>query len=387
MSKKDLQNELRNLEKLAKEKKTKLEGSNARLEKLSGVWAKRHEKREITPLVDSLKSIENNRAKIKDQLKKKREEGAGAKHDAKRLPGTCLLSTLENQKLAFAGKYGVTTKTLQEMKKRKKGIPEELFLLEVAVNILPGKKRKKRYVAIEMIVAAIMKAKSKNVEFVIQQGEISTLQMEWGDNTIDIYKIRNDLDWCSQFHPDKDMRDAFMQQLDIVKKEIIRLAVAHKLMHYCTRAGCKYASEPFKYITIHRGQRPEMLHCPERKCRTNGAHTHWCVICRKPHHQQVPCDMEKSRKEHNARMRSAYPEGKEKMTECPTCKFLLIKDEACDHVTCNLVHGGIPCRTEFCFGCGKPFTGEDGIYAQQGSENYLRHLIYTEEGWRCRTCS
>ena len=116
-----------------------------------------------------------------------------------------------------------------------------------------------------MIVAAIMKAKSKNVEFVIQQGEISTLQMEWGDNTIDIYKIRNDLDWCSQFHPDKDMRDAFMQQLDIVKKRSSVLQWLPANAYISCR--CKYASEPFKYITIHRGQRPEMLHYPERKCK------------------------------------------------------------------------------------------------------------------------
>ena len=147
-----------------------------------------------------------------------------------------------------------------------------------------------------MIIAAIMKAKSEDVEFVIQQGEIYALHMKWDKYTIDIYKIINDLDWCSQFHPYKDMRDAFMQQLDIVKKQIIRFAVAHKLMHYCTRAGCKYAAEPFKYITIHRGQRPEMVYCPDKKCRTNGAHTHWCVICRKrKHHPHVPCDMEKKR--------------------------------------------------------------------------------------------
>lgn len=317
---------------------------------LNGFWAARHRTMTLNPLLRSLKEVNKYREWIRKKIRDKAAEGANSKHDAKRPPGGCLLSTLPEHVPPFAEKWGVTPNTLRNLKNSKGGIPEEIAQLDVAANVLPGKKRKKRFVPEEIIVGAIIKAASKDVTFVIRDQIISALQMKWGQYTIDVCKIRDDLDWCSQNHPDKDMRDAFKLQFGIVSKQIIRLAVAHKLMHTCTRAGCKHASDPFMYRTMHGGRQPENISCPDKKCRA-----YWCVICQKAHHPHVPCDMEKRMEEHNALMRSAYPaDGKIQLMACPTCKCLHTKDDACDHVTCNLVHSGIPCRTKFCFHCGAP---------------------------------
>lgn len=333
----------------AEKAKKELERHEKKAQNLGGVWAARYEKEQILPLLEFIEEVERYGNAMKKKLLKKAAEGAGASHDAKRPPGACVLSTLPGQILPFSGDYGVTQNTLEILNKSKGEISKESAKLPLAVNVLPKKrKRKRRYVPIEIIVDAIIKTASKDVTFVIRDQIISALQMKWGQYTIDIYEIRKVLDWCSQFHPDKDERDAFKLQYAIVSKQIVRLAVAHKMMHYCTRAGCKHASEPFMYCTMHGGRRPEIVSCPDEKCSA-----YWCVICRKPHHPHIPCDMKKRREEHNARMRSAYPaDGKIRLMACPKCKCLHTKDDACDHVTCNLVHSGIPCRTKFCFHCG-----------------------------------
>lgn len=316
---------------------------------LNGYWYLRHRTRTLDPLVHSLKEVNKYRDLIRKKIAKKAAEGAGASHDGKRIHGSCCLSTLPGQILPFSGDYGVTQNTLEILKKSKGGISKESAKLPLAVNVLPKKrKRKRRYVPMDFIVDATIKTSPKDVTFVIRDQIISALQMKWGQYTIDIYEIRKDLDWCSQFHPDKDERDAFKLQYAIVSKQIVRLAVAHKLMHYCTRAGCKHASEPFMYQTMHGGRRPEIVSCPEGKCKDI-----WCVICQKSHHPRVPCDMKKRMKEHNKRMQSAYPDGKVRLMACPTCGFLHIKrKDTCDHVKCDLNHGGGRCNTKFCFHCG-----------------------------------
>lgn len=333
----------------AEEAKKELERHEKKAQNLGGVWAARYEKEQILPLLEFIEEVERYGNAMKKKLLKKAAEGAGASHDAKRPPGACVLSTLPEHALSFGEIWAVTPNTLRDFKNSKSGISGKIAQLGTAVNVLPEKRRRnKRFVPIEIIVDAIIKTASKDVTFVIRDQIISALQMKWGQYTIDICKIRDDLVWCSQFHPDEDARDAFKLQYGIVSKQIIRLAVAHKMMHYCTRAGCKHASEPFMYCTMHGGGRPENLSCPDIKCPA-----HWCVICRKPHHPHIPCDMKKRREEHNARMRSAYPaDGKIRLMACPKCKCLHTKDDACDHVTCNLVHGGIRCNTKFCFHCG-----------------------------------
>ena len=368
----------------AEQAKEELQYHVMKAQKLCGKWAALYKKEHIDPLLQIIKQLEDYQLAMEKKLRKKAAEGEGAKHDRKRIHGSCCLSTLPGQILPFSGDYGVTQNTLEILNKSKGGISKESAKLPLAVNVLPKKrKRKRRYVPMDFIVDATIKTSPKDVTFVIRDQIISALQMKWGQYTIDIYEIRKDLDWCSQFHPDKDERDAFKLQYAIVSKQIVRLAVAHKLMHYCTRARCKHASEPFMYLTSHGGRLPEIVSCPDEKCSA-----YWCVNCKKPHHPRVPCDMKERMKEHNKRMQSAYPDGKVRLMACPTCGFLHTKDDACDHVECPLVHSGIPCRTEFCFGCGKPFKGPQGIYAQQGSDKYLDHLIYKEEeGWRCRTCS
>ena len=345
MKKRDIKKMMSIYKEHAEEAKKELEEHKEKARKLSGDWAALYEKRYIVPVLKFAKQLKSYKLAMEKKLRKKAAEGAGASHDAKRPDGACLLSTLPEHKLPFAKKWGVTPETFRDFKNSKGGIPKEIAQLEPAINVLKGNKRKRRFVPSPIIVDAIKKTAFKDVTFVIRDQIIYALQMKWGPYTIDIYKFRNDLDLCSQVHPDKDTRDELKLQFGIVSVQIVRLAVAHKLMHYCTRAGCEHASKPFMYQTRNGGRCREIVSCP--KC-----NAYWCVLCQKAHHPHVPCDMKKQREEHNARMRSANADGKVRLMACPTCKFLHTKDDACDHVTCNLVHGGTPCNTRFCFHCG-----------------------------------
>lgn len=327
-----------------------------------------------------------SRQHLLDQIEKERKRSSGV-HDNKRIPGSCTLSTNPKHQLPFAEKYGVTFGTLMKFFTQKGAIPEELAILTVAMNILPRKKRKTRFVPLTIIVDTIIKGNVANSSLLLATNGTIRATLRWGDYKISINKVIDILNWLAIHHPDKLTQEESDMQKKLVNDTLVSFAIAKHLMHRCIKPGCRYNTNPFILALYHNGKRPEHVICPNAKCLSDGARTTWCCLCSVDHHPSYPCNMDKKREEHNKLMLSAYPQdGKVKTTPCPSCKFLLIKDEACDHVRCNMVHNGLACQTEFCFGCGRHFNGPNGIYATQGSNSYLDHLIHTTlEGWVCRS--
>lgn len=354
-----------------------------------------------------ISSLENMLGKIQVEIKSLEgliktiiRNGRKATHDTKRPPGASLISTLPGHTSGIE-RYGITGQTLKHFTSAKKGVSLQLQQLPLVIDITPQyqdttwKKRWKRrhFVEISMIVFAISKAAPEDV-FIRAKGD-TLLYMSlklgqylgYGKYQVVLLEVQKVLKWCAANHPLLDSREEAKQHLETFNRGIERVCLAQKVMHNCIRAGCKNADTPFVYETTHWGKQPEMVTCPEQKCRMNGARTYWCVKCHVPHHPVEKCDLKKKKDEHNERMRRAYPaDGKIKLVPCPgaLCGCLHIKDDACDHVSCNVEHDGVLCGTEFCFGCGRPFNGPGGIYRMQGSRHYLDHLIHTPSGWRCR---
>ena len=326
--------------------------------------------REIGSKIQSLKNkIDHEKARSR------------ANHDTKRPPGFCTLSRKDGHKDPF-DKWGVTVATLIHYLAAK-SVPEHLCDATLAINI--GSPRHPCYVSYLMIVGRVIATPLTEIKVGITLNGEVTYRLKWGRYVIRPHKIYKDLVWCVINHPKEDVRDEIELYQTQLKRRLQEIAVFHKIGHYCVREGCKHASNPFIYNPVDNGK-PEILQCPDAKCRTpEGCRTYWCLLCRHPHHPMVPCDDEKSRNEWNAIIRKTT-EGKDNATACPTCKFLTIKDDQCDHVTCNMVHSGLPCRTEFCFGCGRPFRGKGGIYGDTGVTEYLDHLIYNDDKkrWVCR---
>lgn len=335
--------------------------------RLGGIGYKIREIGRIVQLLD--KKIDQEKARSR------------ANHDEKRPPGFCTLSRKDGHKDPF-DKWGVTLATLQHYPAAK-SVPEHLCDATLAINI--GSPRHPCYVSYLMIVGRVIATPLTEIKVGITLNGEVTYRLKWGRYVIRPHKIYKDLVWCVINHPKKDVREEIELYQTQLKRRLQEIAVFHRKGHYCVRKECKHASVPFIYNPVDNGK-PEILQCPDAKCRTpEGCRTYWCLLCRHPHHPMVPCNDEKSRNEWNAIIRKTT-EGKDRATACPKCLFLTIKDEMCDHVTCNMVHSGLPCRTEFCFGCGRPFRGKGGIYGDTGVTKYIDHLIYddSQKRWVCR---
>lgn len=97
-----------------------------------------------------------------------------------------------------------------------------------------------------------------------------------------------------------------------------------------------------------------------------------------------PVGFEKVTDEELNKIKAAFDEDNVETSNCPTCGFIVTKDEHCDKVKCGRVDGGrmVGCGTSFCFRCSEDIS-------RLGS-NYLDHLVVTmkEDGsnttWICR---